>query len=139
MVAWEQSFIEKQRVARLATVDRHNRPHIVPVVFALAGQRLFTPIDRKPKRAGPRQLQRVRNIQANPNVTVLFDEYDDDWSKLAWVQARGLAYFVEAGLDRELGIAMLAGKYPQYQGGSLDGQPVIVIIIESLVSWRADQ
>ena len=135
---WEQQFIERQPIARLATVDTRGRPHIVPVVFAVDGQRLFTPIDRKPKRTGARQLQRVRNIQTNPDVTVLFDEYHDDWNRLAWVQIRGLANFVEAGPERETGIALLVARYPQYTHQSLAGQPVIVITIESMVSWRAE-
>jgi PPOX class probable F420-dependent enzyme len=111
---WERPFIKRQRVARLATVDTRCRPHIVPVVFGFDGQRLFTPIDRKPKRVSAYQLQRARNIQTNPEVTVLFDEYDEVWSKLAWVQVRGLAKFVEEGPNREIGIILLKEKYPQY-------------------------
>ena len=136
--AWEQSFIKRQPVARLATIDPQGRPHIVPIVFALARQRLFTPIDRKPKRAEPHQLQRVRNIQANPQVTVLFDEYHDDWRKLAWVQIRGQASFVEAGSERDLGIKLLAERYSQYKNQLLADRPVIVITMESMMSWRAD-
>src|SRR5690242_14851576 len=104
--AWEAAFVKRQRVARLATVDTHCRPHVVPVVFGFDGQRLFTPIDHKPKRVTSQRLRRVRNIQANPEVTVLFDEYDDVWTRLAWVQVRGLAELIEAGLERETGIAL---------------------------------
>lgn len=135
---WEQQFIRRQYVARLATIDKQYRPHIVPVVFAFDGQRLFTPIDRKPKRVLPQQLQRVRNIQANPDVTVLLDEYHDDWSKLAWVQLRGLAKFVEEGPDRDIGISLLLTKYRQYTRESLTDQPVIVITLKNIISWRAD-
>lgn len=137
MNGWEDHFIERQPVARFASVDEHGQPHIVPIVFAYDGWRLFTPIDRKPKRAGARQLQRVRDIQNNPQVTVLFDEYHDDWSKLAWVQVRGLASFVETGPERDLGVTLLTEKYPQYQNGSLADRPVIVIAVESMNSWRA--
>jgi PPOX class probable F420-dependent enzyme len=136
--AWEQVFVKRQPVARLATIDPQGRPHIVPVVFALDRQRLFTPIDRKPKRVDPRQLQRVRNIQSTPEVTILFDEYHDDWSKLAWVQIRGLARFVEAGSERDIGIKLLAEKYSQYKNQSLADRPVIVITMESMISWQAD-
>ena len=46
-------------------MDAKGQPHIVPIVYAFDGDRLLTPIDAKPKRVGPYQLQRVRNIQAN--------------------------------------------------------------------------
>ncbi len=136
--AWEQFFINRQPVARLATVDAHGRPHIIPIVFASERQRLFTPIDRKPKRVRPYKLQRVRNIQANPQVTVLLDEYHDNWRRLAWVQIRGWASFVEEGPERDFGIRLLEQKYQQYKDRSLAGQPVIVITVESVISWRAD-
>jgi PPOX class probable F420-dependent enzyme len=134
----ERHFIERQPVARLSTVDTGCRPHVIPIVFAFDGQRLFTPIDRKPKRAGVRKLRRVLNIQINPGVTVLLDEYHDDWSQLAWVQLRGQANFVESGSERDLGVSLLKAKYPQYEDQSLVGQPIIIITVEQVVSWRAD-
>lgn len=135
---WEGSFIERQRVARLATVDEWGRPHLVPIVFAFDGHRLFTPIDAKPKRVSPQRLQRVRNIRVNPQVTVLFDEYSEDWRKLAWVQLRGRAEFVESGPERQAGVELLGGKYPQYTVEALAGKPVIIIKVESLTGWRAE-
>jgi PPOX class probable F420-dependent enzyme len=134
---WERAFIERQRVARLATVDARGRPHVVPVVFAYDGQRLFTPIDAKPKRVGASRLKRVRNIQSDPHVVVLFDRYDEDWRQLAWVQFYGLATFVESGPVRETGAGLLTQRYPQYTKGSLAGRPVIVITEERITSWRA--
>lgn len=131
--------MDRQRVARLSTVDAQGWPHIVPIVFALDGQRLYTPIDKKTKRVKPDHLQRVRNIQENPQVTVLFDEYDEDWRKLVWVQIHGMAIFLEAGLDREVGIALLIMRYSQYRTLSLAERPVIAITVQDTVSWRADR
>ena len=133
---WERSFIEQRRVARLATVDRQDRPHLVPIVYAFDGQRLFTPIDAKPKRVGPHRLQRVRNIQANPHVAVIVDEYREDWRKLAWVQIRGLAAFVESGAQQATGVALLEAKYPQYRTMPLAERPIIVISLNHIASWR---
>lgn len=135
--AWEWPFIERQPVARLATVDTQGKPHIVPIVFAFDESRLFTPIDAKPKRSKPHQLQRVRNIQANPNVAVLFDEYNDDWRKLAWVQVRGVAEFITSGPVQETGLKLLADRYPQYTHQSLAGRPIIVITVLHITGWRA--
>jgi PPOX class probable F420-dependent enzyme len=135
--AWERAFIEGQRVARLATVDAQGRPHLVPIVYAFDGERLFTPLDAKPKRVKLHQLQRVRNIQVNPHVAVLLDIYRDDWSQLAWVQIRGQARLVEAGSELVPGVALLETKYAQYRTMSLVGRPVIVITVTHVTSWRA--
>jgi PPOX class probable F420-dependent enzyme len=134
---WERSFIDRQRVARLATVDPQGQPHLVPIVYAFDGERLFTPIDAKPKRVGPERLQRVRNIQANPRVAILIDEYSDDWAKLAWVQLHGLARLVESGSEQAAGAALLEARYPQYQTMPLAGRPLIVITINHITSWCA--
>jgi len=134
---WERAFIERQRVARLATVDERGRPHVVPIVFAYDGQRLFTPIDAKPKRVSASRLKRVQNVQSDPHVVVLFDHYDEDWRRLAWVQLHGLATFIDSGSERETGAGLLAQRYPQYREGSLAGRPVILITEERITSWRA--
>lgn len=134
---WEWAFMTGQRVARLATVDDRGRPYLVPIVFALEGRRLFTPIDAKPKRVGAGNLQRVRNIQTDPHVAVLFDRYDEDWDRLAWVQLLGLGTYVETGAARDAGAALLTEKYPQYEPGSLAGRPVIVVTLERITSWKA--
>lgn len=134
---WVGPFLDGQRVARLATVDEGGRPHVVPIVYVFDGERLFTPLDAKPKRVGPRQLKRVRNIQANPHVAVIIDEYDEDWRKLAWVQLRGQATLVESGPDYVVGIALLEARYSQYAEMPLAGRPLIVVKVEHIASWRS--
>ncbi len=85
------SLVNDARVARLATIDfEEAKPHIVPVVFVFDGNSYYIPIDKKPKRDNdPERLRRVRNIQENPNVALLIDEYDEDWSKLFFVMIQG--------------------------------------------------
>jgi PPOX class probable F420-dependent enzyme len=134
---WIRPFVDDQRVARLATVDERGRPHVVPIVYAFDGERLFTPLDAKPKRVGPQHLKRVRNIRANPHVAVIIDEYSEDWRKLAWVQLRGLATLVESGPDYATGIALLEARYSQYAKMPLAGQPLIAIKVDHITSWRA--
>ncbi|MGH2498521.1 MAG: pyridoxamine 5'-phosphate oxidase family protein, partial [Candidatus Limnocylindria bacterium] len=54
-------LLERARVAHLATADRGGRPHVVPIVFVWSDPVLYTPLDRKPKRArDPRALRRAR-------------------------------------------------------------------------------
>ena len=100
-------------MARLATVTEAGRPHLVPVTFAVDGDRIYIAVDAKPKTT--RNLQRLRNIAANPQVAVLADHYDDDWSALWWVRADGRAVIVETRAQMAGPVALLAGRYPQYR------------------------
>jgi PPOX class probable F420-dependent enzyme len=122
---------EEARVARIATVDASGRPHVVPICFAIEGDTLYTAVDEKPKRT--RRLKRLANIEANPHVEVLIDDYDDDdWSRLWWVRLRGVARIVD---DRHA-LELLAAKYPQYRDQPPAG-PVIAVTIEERSEWRA--
>jgi PPOX class probable F420-dependent enzyme len=136
---WEEQFIREQRVARLATVDEQGRPHAVPIVYAYDGQRLFTPLDAKPKRVGARQLKRVRNIEQNPQVMVIIDHYSEDWGALAWVQLQGEAVVVEQGPLYKTGLALLTAKYPQYEDMPLTGRPLIILTIQRRRHWRGQK
>jgi PPOX class probable F420-dependent enzyme len=122
--------LDGARVARLATVDPRGRPHVVPISFALDGDTLYTAVDEKPKRT--RELQRLRNIQANPQVEVLIDHYEEDWSGLWWVRLRGTARIVD---DRRA-MELLAAKYPQYRE-RIPAGPVIAVSIEERIEWTA--
>jgi len=124
------SLPEDARVARLATVDPQGRPHVVPVCFVLDGGTLYTAVDEKPKRT--RKLQRLRNIEANPQVEVLIDHYEDDWSKLWWVRLRGTARIVED----PRAVDLLVAKYPQYAERRPEG-PVIAIDVEERSEWTS--
>jgi PPOX class probable F420-dependent enzyme len=137
MTDWERDFITRHRVARLATASSQGQPHVVPIVYAWDGRRLFTPIDKKPKRVGAYQLGRARDIQANPNVAVIIDDYDEDWQRLAWVQIRGRAIILAHGEAYETGLELLSRKYPQYEDMPLTGRPLIAISLDRVVSWRA--
>lgn len=120
-------------VARMATVMPDGRPHLVPVTFALDGETIYTAIDAKPKR-GP-TLRRLTNIAANPRVTLLVDEYDDDWRRLWWVRADGLASVEETGPRVR---SLLRGRYEQYREVEITG-PVIVVRVDRWVGWTAEQ
>lgn len=126
---------ETVRVARLATVDASGAPHLVPIVFALEADRIVTPIDHKPKRSP--HLARLANIAAEPRVAVLFDHYDDDWARLWWVRADGVATVLPPGGSRHQEAAgLLARRYEQYSGHPLDG-PIIEIVVARWSAWAA--
>lgn len=126
--------VAEARVARLATVDPDGRPHLVPIVFALEGETIYTAVDQKPKRTA--RLRRLRNIEANPFACVLVDHYADDWDELWWVRVRGPSWVIEEGHDRERGIELLAGKYRQHREDP-PGGPVVVVRGGEWRGWSA--
>ena len=130
-----ERFVREHRVARLATVDERGRPHVVPICYAYTRGRLYTPLDLKPKAAPPEGLRRVRNVLANPWVQVLIDDYDEDWSRLAFVQLRGTATLLHEGAEYRRALRLLERKYPQYQALPLAGRPIIQITVERTVAW----
>jgi PPOX class probable F420-dependent enzyme len=122
------------RVARLATTDPDGRPHLVPIVFALNGDTLYSAVDRKPKRS--RTLRRIENALARPDVTVLVDHYTDDWNRLWWIRLRGRARVLDDGPERDRALALLADKYPQYRQAPPDG-PVLAVDVDEVRTWSA--
>jgi PPOX class probable F420-dependent enzyme len=122
------------RVARFASVGADNRPHIVPITFALDGETLYFAVDAKPKRTT--NLKRLRNIAANPAVSVLIDHYEDEWERLWWVRLDGTARIVTAPDESERALGMLAQRYQQYVTTRPSG-PVVAVAIESMTGWSA--
>lgn len=122
------------RVARLGTLGDDGRAHLVPIVFALADDTIYSAVDDKPKRT--RRLRRLANIRRDPRVTVLVDHYDDDWSLLWWVRVEGEARILERPAEVDVAAALLAAKYPQYHEEPILG-PVIEIACRRWSGWRA--
>jgi PPOX class probable F420-dependent enzyme len=122
------------RVARLATTDPDGRPHLVPIVFALAGNTLYSAVDRKPKRS--RTLRRIENARVRPDVTILVDHYDEEWTQLWWIRLRGRARVLDDGEEREHALELLARKYPQYRDEPPDG-PVLAVDVYETRAWSA--
>ncbi|MDA2933271.1 TIGR03668 family PPOX class F420-dependent oxidoreductase [Acidobacteria bacterium AH-259-D05] len=131
-----QRYIRDSRVARLATVDASGQPLVVPICYACDGQHLYSVIDEKPKRVPAGRLKRVRNIRENPKVSLVIDDFDEDWSKLRHVIIQGEAEILLPGTALEQAIALLRRKYPQYQTMSLDKQPVIRITPKRVIQWN---
>ena len=111
-------MLREARVGRLATADAGGRPLLVPVCFAFDGATLFSAVDDKPKRT--RELRRLKNIAANPHVSLVVDVWDEDWSKLCWVIVEGDAEVLTTGAEFTRAIDRLVAKYPQYRAMGLD-------------------
>ncbi|HZA06641.1 MAG TPA: TIGR03668 family PPOX class F420-dependent oxidoreductase [Nitrososphaeraceae archaeon] len=139
-----RTIVNEARVARLATVNPECKPYLVPIVFVFDNDRncYFIPIDKKTKRSRPENLKRVKNIQQNPNVALLIDEYYEDWTKLYFIMIQGKGSILggkkleqnETSL-LEKAQKLLCNKYPQYQKIGI-GEYVIMIIPQKITSWK---
>jgi PPOX class probable F420-dependent enzyme len=131
------------RVGRLATVTPSGMPHLVPVVFALADDYLYTAVDSKPKTT--MALQRLSNIDATGRASLLVDEYAEDWSTLWWVRVDGSAQVLAVGNAPQrtaltwgrpeqvhTAVQALTHKYPQY----IDQPPLGPVIAVRLTRWQ---
>jgi PPOX class probable F420-dependent enzyme len=119
------------RVARLATVRGDGAPHLVPIVFAVVGDVIYSAVDAKPKRHT--RLQRLANMAHEPRVSVLVDRYDDDWTALWWVRADGVASVLASS---PAALEALAAKYPQYRAAPPTG-PFVEIQVAHWSAWSA--
>jgi PPOX class probable F420-dependent enzyme len=122
-------------VARLATVRPDGRPHLVPVVFALAGDMIFTAVDAKPKRST--RLQRLVNLESEPRCSLLVDHYEDDWSRLWWVRADGEAVVIEPAAASQ-GLTALVERHAQY-GELAPSGPLLAVRVTRWSGWSAER
>jgi PPOX class probable F420-dependent enzyme len=133
---WARGLLDRSRVARLGLVDDAGGPRVLPVTYALAGEAIVTAIDdHKRKEVPPERLARVRWLRARPRAALTIDHYEEDWSRLAWVQAIGAVRILDVA-DAPDALAALAERYDAYRRRPPSG-PVIVLTPDRLVWWRA--
>jgi PPOX class probable F420-dependent enzyme len=121
-----------ERVARLGTADAGGRPHLVPVVFAVAGDRIYSVVDDKPKRTT--SLRRLANIAENPAVSVLVDHYEEDWGALWWVRADGRGRVLEPDdPEARRAVELLRERYSQQRAVGA----VLAVDVEHWKGWSA--
>jgi PPOX class probable F420-dependent enzyme len=130
---WARELVSAARVARLGLLDERDAPRVLPVTFAAWEGFLWSAVDRKPKRA--RELARVRRLRRRPLAALLVDAYDDDWSRLAWLELRGPVAVLDGGAAPGA-LAALAEKYEQYRAEPPPG-PLLRLHPEDAAWWRA--
>jgi PPOX class probable F420-dependent enzyme len=130
--SWARELLEGSRVARLGLLDDEDGPRVLPVTYAVARGALWSAVDDKPKKGQP---ARVRYLRRRPHAALTADRYDDDWDRLAWVQAMGKVEILEADAA-SVGLDALAAKYEQYRSARPAG-PVLRLEPERVVCWRA--
>jgi PPOX class probable F420-dependent enzyme len=121
-----------QRVACLATASADARPHLVPIVFAVDGDCIYSAVDAKPKRTT--SLRRLANVVENPAVSLLVDHYEDDWDALWWVRADGRGRVLEfSEPEARRAIELLRERYPQQHAVGA----VLAVDVERWSGWSA--
>jgi len=133
--AWARELLEVSRVGRLGLLDDAGAPRVLPVTYAISGDALVSAVDDKPKRVAGDRIARVRWLRADPRAALTVDHYEDDWTKLAWVQAIGTVRIVDVGNAADA-IEALAGRYPRYAERRPAG-PLLALRPERLLWWRA--
>jgi len=136
MTGKEKNFIMDHRIAHLSTVDTDGNPHVVPIVYVLDNEVIYTPVDSKPKRNIGTKIQRVKNIENNSSVSVVIDDYSENWDKLAWVQIRGDAHLINQGYEFQKAVDLIKKKYPQYGIMNFSIYHLIAIISSKVLSWQ---
>ena len=133
--AEQAELLDRASVGRLATAGVNGAPHVIPVCYALMDGTIYSVLDQKPKRAPLTRLRRVRNILANPQVSLVVDHYEENWERLWYILITGHAELLEEGAERPAAIQVLREKYLQYRGMNIDANPVIKITPSHIVSW----
>jgi PPOX class probable F420-dependent enzyme len=121
-------------VVRLGTADARGRPHVVVVTFTVRGDMVYTAVDQKPKSGT--NLKRLRNVGENPQVSILADEYSDDWGALWWVRADGRAVILDDQRQMAEPLRLLANRYWQYREAPPTG-PVLAVTVERWSGWSS--
>jgi PPOX class probable F420-dependent enzyme len=135
--AAQDLFLRSARTGHLATSSKDGQPHVIPVCYVFDGTVIYSVLDAKPKTTPLKRLRRVRNILANPQVSLIADHYEEDWTRLQYVLVIGEAGLLESGEEWSRAIAMLREKYPQYRQMDLDQSPVIKITPARFVPWSS--
>jgi PPOX class probable F420-dependent enzyme len=132
---WARELLAEARVAHLGVLDGDGHPRVLPVTFAVADGAVWTAVDDKPKRRTGEDLARVRWLRARPASTLTVDRYDDDWTRLAWVQLIGTAAVFDVAGHGEA-LAALAERYAPYRRTAPPG-PLLRLTPSRALCWRA--
>ena len=135
--SWARELLEAERVGHLGLLDDDGRPRVLPVTFAMVGAHVWSAVDDKPKRVPGERLARVRWLRTRPAATLTVDRYDEDWTRLAWVQLVGETRILDLP-GHEDALDALAARYPQYRERA-PGGPLLCLTPDRIVHWRAAQ
>jgi len=120
-------FLNKQTVGRVATISQRGELHVVPICYVFDDGNIYFATDYGAKKA--------RNLRENRKVSIIIDQYFEDWSKLKGILIQGEAELLETGSEFEKIRYLLHKKHPQYAEMPIkEGECLIVRIKPSSVS-----
>ena len=126
----EEKFVRWARVSRMATAGADGRIHNVPISPVLEAGSLLIATDTTSRK--------VRNLEANPRVTLVFDEYSEMWDLLRGVVIEGSVRIVRDGVDFTRARALLYEKFRQYEIESpIESETSVILVVtpERVTSW----
>jgi len=126
---WARALLDEVPVARLGLLDERDHPRVLPVTFAVFDGAVWSAIDHKPKRTA--EPARLRRLRRRPDAALLVDRYDDDWSRLAWVELRGPVTIHPLGPALDA----LAERYEQYRSEPPQG-PLLRLEPRDAAWWQ---
>jgi PPOX class probable F420-dependent enzyme len=132
---WAGALLREAPVGRLGLLDGDGAPRVLPVTYAVHEGALWSAIDRKLKRDPAREPARVRWLRRDPRAALTADRYDEDWSRLAWVQVLG-DVSVREGAGEPAPMAALAAKYAAYATDPPPG-PLLRLEPQRVLWWSA--
>jgi len=91
----------RARRAYLATEGFDGAAEVVPVCFTWAGEAIWIAVSEDTDFSDQR-------------VTFLVDRWDEDWTKLSWLVAKGRATVLPDGPEADRALDALESKYAQY-------------------------
>ena len=100
-------LIAHERVCRVATAGADGRPHLAPVCQVLAGQKIYF--------GSSNTGRKVKNLRANPRLSLTVDIYSEDWRHIKGVTVQGKARLIARGPEFARARARLYAKYLQYR------------------------
>ena len=129
-------FIQQLPVGRLATVTKECEPVVRPVWPVFDSVFIYFASDP--------DVPKLEHIEANPEVSLVFDDYDrDNWSNVKGIRIQGEAEILWEGEEYRYAHSLLEEKYPEYrsdEGCWKEGDaPIIKITPTSFSKWTSGQ
>jgi len=128
----DKIFVQQLPVCRLATATEDCEPVVRPVWSVFDGVFIYFASDP--------DTPKLEQIEANPQVSVVFDDYDkNNWSTIRGVRIQGEAEILWKGKEYQYAHSMLREKFPEYQteaGSWKEGDlPIVKITPTAFVRW----
>jgi len=122
-------FLNSMNVARLATIDKRNRPHVVPIIYA------FDKENGKFYLTTFKGTKKLRNMQQNKSVSIVVDEYSKSAKKGAMFS--GIAETINPNKNEfKRAVKVLIDKLAYYKKNPISPEKSEVISITPVSSSK---